>query len=409
MKLVATIFEPTPQAALAAIRELTQDHDAIELRVDPFGEIDLREVRAATRKPIIVTNRGGAPVDFAKAYDAGIDFVDVEFGFDPGPRRDRVVLSHHDYEGPSTAPFETMLVLGCAHTKLAVTPRNYDDNVRLLALIRSGVTVIGMGERGLYSRILAPFLGSELQFVAANAARVAAPGQITLDDALAIYGDRRLRAEKIFAIAGNPAAHSRSPMIHNPLFREHGVPAAYTIASFETLAEIAEPFVRGDRFAPAGLSVTAPFKVDAMQYATEIAPNARDCGAANTLVRIGDRIVADNTDVDGFAALIPHDAKRAAIVGAGGTARAARVALARVGVATTMYNRTPKEGALPLDALAHFDGDLIINTLPGSVDVALPAGLRCIHAAYGPGRPDGLALLQAQAVRQNALFLEAFR
>jgi len=417
MKLVVTIFEPSPAAAIVAIRNLTRDHDAVELRVDPFGAeaIDLRAVRAATPKPLIVTNRGGAPVDFAKAFDAGIDFVDVELGFDPGPRRDRVVLSHHDYAGPSTGPLREMLALGCAQTKLAVTPRNYDDNVRLLELCAPGVTVIGMGERGLYARILAPFLGSELQFVAASAERVAAPGQLMLDDALAIYGERRdsLHADAIFAVAGNPSAHSRSPMIHNPLFREHGVAAAYAIASFETFAEIAEPFARGDRFAPRGLSVTAPFKDDAFAFAERIgatiAENARDARAVNTLVRMRDRIVADNTDVDGFAALIPPAVKRAAIVGAGGTARAARVALARAGVAATLYNRTPREGALPIDALASFDGDLVVNTLPLDAPVAMPAGVDCITAAYGSSATGGLALLRAQAVRQNALFLEACR
>jgi 3-dehydroquinate dehydratase len=40
MKLVVTIFEPSAEAALEAIRSLRQDHDAVELRVDPFGAID---------------------------------------------------------------------------------------------------------------------------------------------------------------------------------------------------------------------------------------------------------------------------------------------------------------------------------------------------------------------------------
>jgi shikimate 5-dehydrogenase len=266
-----------------------------------------------------------------------------------------------------------------------------------------------MGERGLYSRILAPFLGSELQFVGLHHA--AAPGQLLLDDALAIYGDRSVRAGKIFAIVGNPAAHSRSPMIHNPLFRRHGVAAAYTIASFASFAEIAEPFARGDRFAPDGLSVTAPFKEEAFAFAERIgaavAENARDAGAVNTLVRMRGRVVADNTDVDGFAALLPADVSKAAIVGAGGTARAARVALQRAGIKAILYNRTPKEGALPLDALPHFDGDLVVNTLPGGVDVAMPDDVRCISAAYDARQSGGLALLEAQAVRQNALFLEA--
>lgn len=440
MKLVVTIFEPTPDAAIAAIRELTLDHDAIELRVDPFGRdtIDLRAVRAATVKPVIVTNRGGAPVDFATAYEAGIDYVDVELGYDVGPRPDRVVYSHHDYESTPdvTALLREMLGAGCAQTKIAATPRNYDDNVRLLEALYGGgrprphagearaatpgLTVIGMGERGLYSRIAAPFLGSELQFVARDQLRVAAPGQLTLEDALLIYGTHRepLRADQLFAIAGNPAAHSHSPMIHNPLFREHGIAAAYTIASFATFLEIAEPFARGDRFAPRGLSVTAPFKEEAFAFAQriggDIAENARDCGAVNTLVRIGNRIVADNTDVDGFLALTPRAARRAAIVGAGGTSRAARVALQRLGIATTIFNRTPREGSRPLGELAQFDGDLIINTLPAGadVDVDLRPGATYIEAQYGaPPRAtpciDGLALLEAQAIRQNELFRQA--
>src|ERR1043165_1056247 len=100
MKLVVTIFERTADAAIAAIRALSGPFDMVELRVDAFGgAIDLRAVRAATAKPIIVTNRGGAPVDFDAAYGAGIDFVDVEFGQDPGPRRDRGVRSHHQFDG----------------------------------------------------------------------------------------------------------------------------------------------------------------------------------------------------------------------------------------------------------------------------------------------------------------------
>src|SRR5207248_6633512 len=114
----------------------------------------------------------------------------------------------------------------------------------------------------LYARIAAPFFGSELQFVAVDEAHVAAPGQLTLADALAIYGDDP-RAETLFAIAGNPAGHSRSPMIHNPVFRENGVAAAYTIASFATFDEIAGPFARRERFAPIGMSVTAAFKEEA--------------------------------------------------------------------------------------------------------------------------------------------------
>jgi len=404
MKLVVTIYEHSAEGAIEAIRGLRREHDMVELRVDPFGgAIDLHAVRAATAKPIIVTNRGGAPVDFGAAYGAGIDFVDVELGHDPGPRRDRVVLSHHDHEGMPDVERLLRDMQDCAHRKIAVTPKTFADNARLLGAIASGVSVIGMGERGLYSRIAAPFLGSELQFVAVDDVHVAAPGQLTLADALAIYGDDP-RADKLFAVVGDPAGHSRSPLIHNPIFREHGVNAAYTIASFATFDEIAGPFLRRERFAPIGMSVTAPYKEQAFAFAqkhADIAPNARDAGAVNTLAWVGGRIVADNTDVDGFEKLV--GGTKAAIVGAGGTARAARVALKRRGIPFVVYNRTPKAGALPLDELQNFDGDLIVDTLP--VEIPMP-NVKTIRAAYKQTAND---LLAAQAIRQSAIFLEACR
>ena len=404
MKLVVTIYERSADAAIEAIRGLRAQHDMVELRVDAFGGVvDFHTVRAATAKPVIVTNRGGAPVDFDAAYGAGIDFVDVELGHDPGPRRDRVVLSHHDYDGMPDVEQLLRDMPDCAHKKIAVTPKNFADNARLLAAIDKN-TVIGMGERGLYLRIAAPFFGSELQFVAVDDAHAAAPGQLTLADALTIYGSDP-RAEKLFAIAGDPAGHSRSPMIHNPIFREKGVAAAYTIASFATFAEIAEPFRKRERFAPIGMSVTAPFKEEAFAFAqkhADVAPNARDAGAVNTLAWIRGRIVADNTDVDGFEALITGT--KAAIVGAGGTARAARVALMRKGIPFVVYNRTPREGTRPLDELKSFDGDLIIDTLP--IEIAMPPVPHTLRAAYKQTAND---LLRAQAIRQSAIFLEACR
>jgi 3-dehydroquinate dehydratase type I len=405
MKLVVTIYEETFDAALRAIRALNAaDYDMVELRAERLGAIDVQALRAATEKPIILTHRGMQVDDatIARAIEAGIDLVDVEWRDDlrVDAPRERIVLSHHDYEGIS-GDLAAMRAFGCAHTKLAVTPRTIDDNLRLLRDIGLGVTVIGMGERGLYSRILAPFLGSELVFVGN-----AAPGQLSLKKALHIYGRSSVHAEHVFAIAGNPAGHSLSPSIHNPLFREKGVPAAYTIASFESFAEVASAFERGDI---RGLSITAPFKEEAFAYAqrmgADIRPNARECEAINTLVRMRDgRVVADNTDVDGFAALIGAP-RRVAIAGAGGTARAAAVAAGRAGAEVTIFNRSARPFPVePLEKLRDFDGDLIIDTLP--VEIPLPP-IRTIRASYAKNESSGLDLLYAQAIRQNELFIEA--
>ncbi len=445
MQLVVTIFEETPEEAIAVIRALDADHDAIELRADAFDgrAVDWRSVRAATAKPVIATNRGGGHVDIEAAIGAGIDFADVEWGGDiPDAPHERFVVSHHDFDGvpdverlveemrnkaftteAQRAQRDTSLYsesLWCKGLKVAVTPTSFADNARLLALLDDSedLTVIGMGLRGLYARILAPFFGSELQFVSVDAARQAAPGQLSLDKALAIYGPKReaLRAEKIFAITGNPAAHSGSPAIHNAIFRQRGIAAAYTIFETDDFLDIAEPFARGLRFAPNGLSITAPFKEQALAFAeragADVRENAREAGAVNTLVRIGGRIVADNTDVDGFISLISRTtARTAAVIGAGGTARAALVALRRAGIEPVVFNRTAnKLNARPLGQLAAWRGDLIINTLPPNVAMTLPDAVTIIEAAYGRGSQatfTGLDLLHAQAARQSELFLEA--
>lgn len=431
MKLVVTVYEETFGAVLDAIRGLNADHDAVELRAERLGAIDLEALRNATVKPIILTHRDQQVSSqvIAEALAAGIDFVDVEWNPDLAidAPRERIVLSHHDFE--SMPDVESLLAkmraFGCAHTKLAVTPATIEDNLRLLRLLvapgtghrapgtgqRFHTTVIGMGERGLYSRILAPFRGSELTFVAGGAS--AAPGQLTLDRALQIYGGDResLHATYVFAVAGDPAGHSLSPAIHNPLFREKEVDAAYTIASFSTFAEIAKAFEAGEM---RGLSITAPFKEEAFAYAERagafVRHNAREAGSVNTLVTMRDGcVVADNTDVDGFAALI-GDAKNVAIVGAGGTARAALVALQRAGASVRVFNRSRREfphAIEPLDDLSRFEGDLVINTLPHGAEAELPRGVRVIETKYSGAGGSGFDLLRAQAVRQNELFVEA--
>jgi 3-dehydroquinate dehydratase / shikimate dehydrogenase len=450
MKLVVTIHEPTFGAALDAIRSIAGDHDAVELRAENFGSIDLAALRSSTAKPIILTHRGRRVDEaaIAAAVAAGIEFVDVEF--DPaldaemvGRYAQRIVLSHHDYGGmPEVEPLlADMRKLGCTHTKLAVTPSTLAGNFRLLRAIAPGVTVIGMGERGLYSRVLAPFRGSELVFAAVDSDRTAAPGQITLQRALDIYGPKRvsLHAQHVFAIAGDPAGHSLSPSIHNPLFREKGVDAAYTIASFADFREISGALVAGEL---RGLSVTAPFKEQAFQFlerrGARLNANVLESGAVNTLIRNTEGIAGDNTDVDGFAAILRQicgrDRKSVAVIGAGGTARAALVALRREEMHVSIFNRTPEKAqrlaekfgarGADLPELKRFDGDVVINTLPPAahVELDLCPGMAYVEAAYGdPALAEraaqfaangvqvftGLDLIQAQAVRQNQLFVEA--
>ncbi|MBS2014605.1 MAG: shikimate dehydrogenase [Deltaproteobacteria bacterium] len=139
-----------------------------------------------------------------------------------------------------------------------------------------------------------------------------------------------------FAVIGSPVAHSKSPRMHMAAFRALGM--LHTYEKVETTAAELEQRVeelrRGDF---AGLNVTVPHKQRVLALVDDVHASARATGAANTLVRTADgRIRAHNTDMPALAAELSQLAGDAArlrggvgvVIGTGGAARAAIVALA---------------------------------------------------------------------------------
>ncbi len=461
-KTFLTIAEPTIERTLEALADAPAGIDGIEIRFDrlPMATTGLlAEVRSATKKPLLFTRRqtaGGADINISEltsAIAAGFELVDLELAeripAELEPHRNRVVLSHHDFESvPPIAPLLTLMQgMGTGHVKIAVTPRSFVENLALLktvdAIPQKNVTVTGMGDYGIYSRMLAPMYGSELTFVARNAGSRAAPGQLTLDEFRAVHpGKPARRPSRIFALVGNPASHSRSPAIHNPIFRNSGVDAVYVLIQNAEFHEVGEALASGRRYAPAGLGVTAPFKQDAFRFVLErggtMTPRARISGAVNTVIRHEDgSIEADNTDIDGFLAAIERlkidPRESAAVIGAGGTARAALYALSQSGIRSTIFNRTYERAlalgsafgvsASRLDDLERFEGRVIVNTAGGALDLpdgVLRRGRALINAGYSEAQArmddlaraagmdvfTGIELLEAQAPAQSKMFLE---
>jgi shikimate dehydrogenase len=150
----------------------------------------------------------------------------------------------------------------------------------------------------------------------------------------------------LYGVVGRPISHSLSPAIQNAAFRAAGLDAVY-------LPLAAADFNDFERFANAmsiaGVSVTAPFKVDAFEAAAETDAVSRQVQAANTLKRRGREWCACNTDVAGF--LAPLEAtlslsnRRATVLGAGGAARAVAVALAWAGAHVTIAARQKDRAA----------------------------------------------------------------
>src|SRR6202020_251425 len=120
----------------------------------------------------------------------------------------------------------------------------------------------------------------------------------------------------------------------------------------------------------AGANVTIPHKHAALALADSASEAARAIGAANTLTFApGGTIAAENTDAPGLLAAIdePLSGKRALVLGAGGSARAAVWALREAGADVSVWNRTGERAralAEDLDASAVATAepaDLLVN------------------------------------------------
>jgi shikimate dehydrogenase len=139
-----------------------------------------------------------------------------------------------------------------------------------------------------------------------------------------------------FAVVGDPIAHSKSPAMHSAAFRALGLPHTYEAvrASPDELPHVVTRLREG---AYHGINVTVPHKERVLGLVDAKDESAAVAGAANTLVRERDgRITAHNTDAPALAGELRRvsggrvdPARRALILGSGGAARAAVVAVGR--------------------------------------------------------------------------------
>ncbi len=106
-----------------------------------------------------------------------------------------------------------------------------------------------------------------------------------------------------------------------------------------------------------GANVTVPHKAAVVPWLDELGPAARRLGAVNTIVRRGDRLLGDNTDLPGFARALGDmrlelGGARVVVLGAGGAARAVVAALSDAGASIALHNRGPERARRLVEALA---------------------------------------------------------
>ena len=232
-----------------------------------------------------------------------------------------------------------------------------------------------------------------------------------------------------YSVIGRPINHTKSPLIHGLFASTTGQDLEYGAieGSLEDFAGDVQRFrTQGGR----GMNITAPFKLQAYQLATEPSERARLAKAANALKFEGERVLAENFDGIGLLRDIevnlgqPLAGKRVLLLGAGGAVRGALLPFLAAGPAQlVMVNRDGQKAAglaqeigHPLLSVSSYEAlegqrfDLVINATSASLVGELPpvpAGVFAEAAlayelAYGKGLTPFLRLAQEQGVAQLA-------
>ncbi|GMO46340.1 MAG: type I 3-dehydroquinate dehydratase [Termitinemataceae bacterium] len=268
----------------------------------------------------------------------------------------RIIRSFHNLTGTDEKLLQRIKSLsqvGDEIIKAAVMPKNLDDVQKIFAAAKElkGVDkiLLGMGDCGSCTRILADKLGSYLTYAAVKDEpdfSLAASGQLDPKELQEFYRFKHINNETaVYGITGFPLLTTSSPAFFNSVFARTERNAVYirfpsdNIKSFVHLA---------DEINLAGASVTIPHKESLLHYLTTMSDKVLSVGACNTIVRTPKGFSGYNTDTDGFSQSLLNfigrkDFKgmKVTVIGAGGAARAVAAELFRLKAKTLILNRDP--------------------------------------------------------------------
>ena len=426
-KLCVAIQASSPEELIERAASALADSRFLEFRLDSLAKPasilpKVKEFLAAHRDTtVLATCRrkqfGGLFTGSLKAElevllaaaEAGCQIVDleVESAEEAAPRqldqlRDglraagtALLISFHDFSRTKNLD-QTALrieVFQPDFVKVVSTAKSLADNLAVLKLIQEhsrSVEVVGiaMGEEGLVSRVLGLRAGAPFTFAAFSdspisdkpatvSTQATAPGQLTARTLRDLYRVEQLdQATRIFGVAGDPIAHSLSPLMHNAAFRRENVNAillpliTHKVADLITLAR---------ELPLAGSAVTMPLKQEVLPHLANSDPLTARIGACNTLRTGADgKLYGFNTDVAGVVRPLERRLKlqgaRIVVLGAGGAARAAVFGLVEQGAEVFIVNivhedavklaKQAKAKALKRDLFAKGAFDVLINATP---------------------------------------------
>jgi len=150
---------------------------------------------------------------------------------------------------------------------------------------------------------------------------------------------------KKFLVIGNPIEHSLSPKLHNYWIKKNNLKGSYEKKSLKK-NEIQKLIFDLKKEKIHGINVTVPFKKTVIPFLDILSDEAKNSQSVNTIYKDGDKIIGDNTDIDGFRASLERTNqiiknKKAFILGAGGVVPSIIIALKKMQIAKIyLSNRT---------------------------------------------------------------------
>jgi len=236
---------------LIAARDAAVSADMVELRLDGVSRCDVARALEGRGRPTIVTCRPtweGGQFDGAEeqrhelleeALTRGAEYVDVEWralsagggrGVFDGlvdEHRERVIVSTHDFDrAPDDlqARAAAMRTTGAAVIKLAIAARRLCDTLPLMEIAagHEDAVVIGMGDAGMPTRLLASRFGSRWTY----GGNAVAPGQIPVAGMLSDFRFRSIGpATALYGFVRGDGVPSRMPAVLNAAFSAAGMDA----------------------------------------------------------------------------------------------------------------------------------------------------------------------------------------
>lgn len=164
---------------------------------------------------------------------------------------------------------------------------------------------------------------------------------------------------ELVGVLGFPVAENPTCVMQEAAFGALGLQWRYL--TIEVEPKFLPDAIRGVRaMGLKGVNLTIPHKVAVLPLLDEVSPDAAKIGAVNTVRRVGDRLIGENTDGKGFLRGVREEAgieirgRQIVVLGAGGAARAITMELALAGAGrVTVLNRTIERGqTLALDLKA---------------------------------------------------------